>query len=44
MIIPADFNLKEDTNTNNKINLLDSPLYKKRKVQNYFDKNKEESL
>jgi hypothetical protein len=36
MIIPTDLNVKGISN-NNKINEVDSPLYRKRKVQNYLN-------
>ncbi len=41
MIVPTEINVKGISA--NKTNEIDSPLYKKRKVQNYFDKTKEEA-
>jgi hypothetical protein len=39
LIVPTDLNLKGINN--NKVSELDSPLYKKRKVQNYFEKKED---
>jgi hypothetical protein len=41
MIVPTELNVKGISAS--KANELDSPLYKKRKVQNGFDKVKEET-